>query len=207
MEKQLNIITLGDAGVGKTSIINGIESGAFRESCAVTVSVGCFFVGGKYEKKNLIMNLTFRDAAGQEMFETLPQRCVRGCHVVLLVFAGVGTLNELKGGWLGCCKGNADVGDSRFVLVGDESGLFGDNRGEMLNEGRGFAGGIGARFVTCSAESADDVGDLERFVIAEAKRFIDDEEKYNNVLKKNKTFNLKKNKNNNINKETSECKC
>ena len=104
-------------------------------------------------------------------------------------------------------KENSNIDNSRFILVGNKSDLFGNNRDEILNKGQEFAEEIDAHFITCSAKSADNMDNLERFIITEAKRFIDDEEKYNNVLKKNKAFNLKKNKNNNINKETSECKC
>ena len=207
MEKQLNIITLGDAGVGKTSIINRIKNNTFQESYKVTISVDYFFIKRKYEKKNLIMNLTFRDTAGQEIFKTLPQQYIHDCHIVLLVFADIDSLTTIKNRWLNYYKENSNIDNSRFILVGNKSDLFGNNRDEILNKGQEFAEEIDAHFITCSAKSADNMDNLERFIITEAKRFIDDEEKYNNVLRKNKAFNLKKNKNNNINKETSECKC
>ena len=46
---------------------------------------------------------------------------------------------------------------------------------------------------------------LERYITTEAKRFIDDEEKYNNVLNNiNTKFNIDKNNSNNAG---SGCKC
>ena len=46
---------------------------------------------------------------------------------------------------------------------------------------------------------------LERYITTEAKRFIDDEEKYNNVLNNiNTKFNIDKNNSNNA---CSGCKC
>ena len=207
MEKKLNIITLGDAGVGKTSIINRIKNNTFQESYKITISVDHFFIKRKYEKKNLIMNLTFRDTAGQEIFKTLPQQYIHDCHIVLLVFADINSLNTIKNRWFNYYKEHSNIDNSRFILVGNKSDIFGNNRDEILNKGQEFAEEIDAHFITCSAKSADNMDNLERFIITEAKRFIDDEEKYNNVLKNNKAFGLDNKKKNKSNKENSECKC
>ena len=207
MEKKLNIITLGDAGVGKTSIINRIKNNTFQESYKITISVDHFFIKRKYEKKNLIMNLTFRDTAGQEIFKTLPQQYIHDCHIVLLVFADINSLITIKNRWFNYYKEHSNIDNSRFILVGNKSDIFGNNRDEILNKGQEFAEEIDAHFITCSAKSADNMDNLERFIITEAKRFIDDEEKYNNVLKNNKAFGLDNKKNNKSNKENSECKC
>ena len=207
MEKKLNIITLGDAGVGKTSIINRIKNNTFQESYKITISVDHFFIKRKYEKKNLIMNLTFRDTAGQEIFKTLPQQYIHDCHIVLLVFADINSLITIKNRWFNYYKEHSNIDNSRFILVGNKSDIFGNNRDEILNKGQEFAEEIDAHFITCSAKSADNMDNLERFIITEAKRFIDDEEKYNNVLKNNKTFGLDNKKINKSNKENSECKC
>ena len=43
--------------------------------------------------------------------------------------------------------------------------------------GNAFSEEINAYFITCSAKSADNIDNLERMIITEAKRFIDEEEK------------------------------
>ena len=210
MEKiiEINVITLGASGVGKTSIINRIKNGNFREAYEVTLITESFTIKRKYETKNLIISLNFRDTMGQERYQSLiPLQYIRNSAVVLLVFDSIETLEELMNRWYKFYKKNVNVNNSRFILVGNKSDIFGDKRELIIKSGEAFAEKINAHFITCSAKSADNMDNLERFIITEAKRFIDDEEKYNNVLTKNKAFNLKKNKNNNINKETSECKC
>ena len=45
------MITLGDTGVGKTSIINRIKDGTFKNDYSVTINIDHFFIRKKYKKK------------------------------------------------------------------------------------------------------------------------------------------------------------
>ena len=205
MEKVINVITLGDSGVGKTSIINRIKDGTFKNEYSVTINIDHFFIRKKYEKKNLIIKLVFRDTAGQEIYKTMPLNYIRDCHVVLLVFSNIDSLNEIKSRWYNYYKENANEDNSRFLLVGNKSDIFGENREDIINQGQSFADEIEAHFITCSAKSEDNMDNLERFITTEAKRFIDDEERYNNVLHNiSRRFNIDKNDSNNAG---SGCKC
>ena len=67
MEKELpiNVITLGDIAVGKTSIINWIKDKTFKESYQSTVGLECFIIRKKYELKKIEILLNFRDTSGQ----------------------------------------------------------------------------------------------------------------------------------------------
>ena len=51
MEKQINIITLGDTGVGKTSIIKRIQKGEFDEEIKATVGNDILTLKRPYKKK------------------------------------------------------------------------------------------------------------------------------------------------------------
>ena len=66
--------------------------------------------------------------------------------------------------------------------MGNKSDLFGDKREEIINLGEEFSEEIDAHFITCSAKSSDNIDNLERYIITEAKRFIDEEEKNNNII-------------------------
>ena len=98
MEKiiEINVITLGASGVGKTSIINRIKNGSFREAYEVTLITESFTIKRKYETKNLIISLNFRDTMGQERYQSLiPLQYIRNSAVVLLVFDSIETLEDL----------------------------------------------------------------------------------------------------------------
>ena len=176
-EKDINIITLGEIGVGKTSIIKRIREEAFDEEELTTEFVFSFFnIKKPYKTRNLIMNLNYHDTAGQEkIINSLPKRYIRNSHIVLLVFSDIRTLNVIKDRWYKHYKENANILNSRFILIGNKSDIFGDERDEIIKQGNQFAEEINAHFMTCSAKSDDNMDNIQRYIETEAKRFIDDE--------------------------------
>ena len=176
-EKIIKIITLGETGVGKTSIIKRIECKEnFDKNLKATIGVDCFSIKRKYEKKNLIMNLLFSDTQGQELFQALTLNYIRDSQIILLVFSNIKTLDVLKERWIKFYKDNTNIKNPKFILVGNKSDLFGNDREEIVKKGEEFSEEINAHFITCSAKSADNMDNLERYIITEAKRFIDEEE-------------------------------
>ena len=178
MERPINIITLGSSGVGKTSIIGRIEFKKFDDFTPATIGMKYSCIKRKYEKKNLIISLNFRDTMGHEDYQNImPLQYIRDSHIVLLVFCSIDTLNDIIKRWYKFYKDNANIDNSRFILVGNKSDIFGDDEDEIIKQGQKFAEEIDAHFITCSAKSEDNMDNLERFIINEAKRFIDENEK------------------------------
>ena len=178
-KKTLNVITLGDSFVGKTSLIQRIKDGKFNETIKETIYLDHFCIERKYGKKNLIINLLFKDTAGHERFQEVPKQYIRDSHIVLLVFCDIKTLNTIRDRWYHFYKEKANIKNSRFILIGNKSDIFGNNREEIIKEGNKFAEEIDAHFITCSAKSSDNMDNVDRYITTEAKRYIDDEEKYN----------------------------
>ena len=176
--KNINVITLGNSFVGKTSIIKRIKDGQFEENVKATISIDYFTIKRLYDKKNLIISLNFRDTSGYEMYQyILPKQYIHDSHIVLLVFDSIETLNDLIKRWYNFYKENANIDNSRFILVGNKSDIFGNERELLKKYAKEFADEIDAHFITCSAKSADHIDNLESFILREAKRFIDEEEK------------------------------
>ena len=200
----INIITLGDPFVGKTSIIKRIKDGTFNEHVNATVGVRLFIIKKKYEKKNIMIFLNFKDTAGQELFQnSIPVQYIRNSHIVLLVFSDIDSLNNLKDRWYSFFKQNANIDNSRFILVGNKSDILGNEKEEILREGQKFAEEINAHFITCSAKSEDNMNNLERFITSEAKNFIDQAEEILREINENKKLSLNEN---NPDKK-NDCKC
>ena len=177
-ERNINIITLGETGVGKTSILNRLRNDTFHDDEKTSELISIFHQKKPYEKRNLIMNLNFRDTGGQEIYlESLPKQYMRDSHVVLLIFSDIKNLNILTDRWYKHYKNNTNIDNSRFILVGNKSDIFGNDRDEIIKQGNMFAEKIDAHFITCSAKSKDNMDNLERYITTEAKRFIDEEEK------------------------------
>ena len=201
---KINIITLGACGVGKTSIINRIKDGTFQNSYKETVSLEYFTMTRKYDKKELIMLLNFYDTTGFEQFQgIIPKQYIRDSHIVLLVFSDIETLNDIKKRWYIFYKTNANIENSKFILIGNKSDIFGNEKEEIIRQGQEFAEEIDAHFITCSAKSADNMDNVENFIISEAKRFIDEALEILREINNNKQINLnKKNANRN-----NDCNC
>ena len=183
---KINIITLGACGVGKTSIINRIKDGTFQNSYKAAVSLEYFTMTRKYDKKDIIMLLNFYDTTGFEQFQgIIPKQYIRDSHIVLLVFSDIETLNDIKKRWYIFYKTNANIENSKFILIGNKSDIFGNEKEEIIRQGQEFADEIDAHFITCSAKSEDNMDNVENYIISEAKRFIDENEKiYKNANKK-----------------------
>ena len=195
-EVKISVITLGDSGVGKTSIIKRIYDGTFQDVMFSTFGIGDFFVRRKYSKKNIQIVLCFKDTAGQESYQELPVQYIRKSHIVLFVFCDIETLNTLRERWYNFYKEKANIENSRFILVGNKSDLFGNEKKEIERQGQEFADEINAHFITCSAKSKDNMDTLEQIIIDEAKNFIEIAENYINE-RDNVQLNNQNNQNNN----------
>ena len=213
MEKIIKIIALGESGVGKTSIIKRIEyKENFDKNLKATIAVDFFSIKRKYEKKNLIMNLHFSDTAGQERFQALTKNYIRDSQIILLVFSNIKTLDVLKERWIKFYKDNTNTKNPIFILVGNKSDLFGNDREEIVKKGEEFSEEINAHFITCSAKSADNMDNLERYIITEAKRFIDEEEVENKNAAPSVDSSSSSNSNkvklkNKVNSKKNKCHC
>ena len=175
MEKKvkISVITLGDKGVGKTSIIKRIHDDSFQELMFSTHGMSDFFIERNYTKKNIKIALCFKDTAGQELYKELPLQYIRKSDIVLLVFSTIETLNTIRERWYNFYKENANLEKSKFILVGNKSDIFGDESEEIERQGQEFSEEINAHFITCSAKSKDNIDTLEQIIIDEAKRMID----------------------------------
>ena len=78
------IIFCGDAGVGKTSIINSIMGQKFKEDYEPSIGVDFFSKTLRY--KNRLIKLQIWDSAGQEKFKSLIPNYIRGSCLIFLIF-------------------------------------------------------------------------------------------------------------------------
>ena len=177
--KELKVITLGDSGIGKTSIINTIKER--DNNFSKSGKKGNFIIKRKYEKKNIIISLNLIDSdCNQNNEKNIPKQYIRDSHIVLLVFCDIKTLNLIKDSWYKSYKEKANIKNSRFILIGNKSDTFGDDKKEIEKQGNKFAEEIDAQFLMCSTNSEDNKDNLDRYITTEAKRYFDNEEKNNN---------------------------
>ncbi len=117
---ELKIITLGDSGVGKTSIIKRYVHGVFEEDTLPTIGLGFYF-------KNLTLNgtkikLKCIDTAGQEKYKSIAKSYYKNAQGVLFVFSfdQKESFDHIKD-WLNSFKENSDSNkDIPLVLIGNK---------------------------------------------------------------------------------------
>ncbi|CAD5122173.1 DgyrCDS10619 [Dimorphilus gyrociliatus] len=78
------IVLIGDAGVGKTCIVQRFKSGLFMEQYGSTIGVDFTMKTIVIDDKKI--KLQIWDTAGQERFKTITQSYYRSAHAVLLVY-------------------------------------------------------------------------------------------------------------------------
>ena len=78
------VVTVGDMGVGKTSIINAIKGEEF--SSEVVSTIGASYVQCSFPVDNGTLLMNFWDTAGQERFHSLIPLYLRNADACVIVF-------------------------------------------------------------------------------------------------------------------------
>ena len=114
------IIFCGDAGVGKTSIINSLMRQKFSDDIESTVGVDFFSKTIRYKER--MIKLQIWDSAGLEKFRSLIPNYIRGSSLIFLIFdiTNKTSFNNIPG-WI---KFITDVDNSgTIILVGNKIDL------------------------------------------------------------------------------------
>ena len=194
-----------------SSIIQIIKNGEIKErSNDLKDNNGNFILKRKYEKKKKIILLHLKEPEYQQILgENIPIQYYRDSHIVLLVFCDIKTLNSIKDSWYKSYKEKANIKNSRFILIGNKSDTFGDDKKEIEKQGNKFAEEIDAQFLMCSTNSEDNKDNLDRYITTEAKRYIDNEEKNKNDdnIQKNENITISTHDNQNNRRRFRCAKC
>ena len=123
------IIFCGDAGVGKTSIINSFMSQKFQDEYEPSIGVDFFSKTVRY--KDRLIKLQIWDSAGQEKFRSLIPNYIRGSSLIFLIYDISNKLSyEHIPDWIQFIK-NVD-NNGIIILVGNKIDL--NDKREILSE-------------------------------------------------------------------------
>ena len=119
------IIFIGNASVGKTSIINSITGHKFKDEYEPSIGIDFFSKTIKYKSNNIKLQLW--DSAGQEKFKSLIPNYVRGCSLVFLVyditnkksfddlFMWINFINQIESTQIVLCANKIDLKEQRVI--------------------------------------------------------------------------------------------
>jgi small GTP-binding protein len=123
------IIFCGDAGVGKTSIINSLMGQKFSEEYEPSIGVDFFSKTIRY--KGRLIKLQIWDSAGQEKFKSLIPNYIRGSCLIFLIFdVSQKTTYDHLNDWIKFINNIENSGI--IIVVGNKIDL--DDRREVNND-------------------------------------------------------------------------
>ena len=121
-EYVIKILTLGDSGVGKTSIIQKFVNDKFNQNMLSTIGVD-------FQSKVIIINntkikLKIWDTTGQERFKTLTSQYYNGADGALLIFDVTSKLSfERINFWINELKEKKKLNELGLLLIGNKIDL------------------------------------------------------------------------------------
>jgi len=118
----LKLALLGDAAVGKTSLINHYIEESFKEDYSPTLGVN--IVMKKLDYENAEIQLAIWDIAGQDKYDLTRKLFFEGCYGSLLVYdiSRVSTFESIKTKWFKDFEKFARS-DGVYILIGNKVDL------------------------------------------------------------------------------------
>ena len=161
------IIFVGDAGVGKTSIINRIVDNPFNESYEMSIGVDFMSKNLRYHGQNI--KLQIWDSAGQEKYKGLIPSYVRNSSIVFIVYdiSSKNSFNNVSS-WISFIK---SIENTKLILCGNKIDLT--TREVQKNEGEKYAEKEGIPFFEVSAKTNDNIKLMFYTAIADLPTFAE----------------------------------
>jgi len=150
------LVVLGDAAVGKTSLINQFVEGSFSEDYKPTL-------GANIVRKDVVLNntkirLILWDLAGQEKYRVVRSMYFQGCQGALLVYdvTRYSTFDSINSKWLRDFKKYVKK-EGAYILIGNKTDLI-DQRTVPKERGKDIAQKIKAsNFIETSAKLGENI--------------------------------------------------
>ncbi|MFO8020549.1 MAG: Rab family GTPase [Promethearchaeia archaeon] len=152
------IVILGDAAVGKTSLINQYIEESFSESYKPTLGANIVRKDVMLDEMDAKVRLIMWDLAGQEKYSVIRSMYFQGCVGALLVYdvTRFNTYETINSRWLKDFQKYVKK-EGAYILIGNKIDLE-DKRVVSLEQGETLANEINASdFIETSAKNGDNV--------------------------------------------------
>ena len=171
------IIFVGDAGVGKTTIISRIMDNPYNEVYEPSIGVDFMSKNIKYKGQNI--KLQMWDTAGQEKYKGLIPSYVRNSSIVFVVYdVSVKTSFDNIPKWLTFIR---TIENTSLILCGNKIDL--SNREVKKEEGEVLAQKEGIPFFEVSAKTGDNIKNMFYNVVSELPTFSENNNNKENLIK------------------------
>ena len=145
----INIVLMGDSGVGKSNVLSRYFNNKFVRTFISTIGVDKKTKIIKYKK--FIYNVNISDTAGQEKFRCLPLRYFKNADGILLLF-DVGRIDSFKNveRWVDDMKQNEGFLSQKIYVIGNKIDI--KDRAVTYEEGEEMAKKLGFDYYEMSCK-------------------------------------------------------
>ena len=165
------IIFVGDAGVGKTTIISRVMDNPFNEVYEPSIGVDFMSKIIKYRGQNI--KLQIWDTAGQEKYKGLIPSYVRNSSIVFLIYdISVKTSFDNIPKWISFIR---SIENTTLVLCGNKIDL--EKREVTKEEGEALAQKEGIAFYEMSAKSGEGIKNMFYSAVSDLTVFAENNNK------------------------------
>ena len=155
----IKVVLLGEAGVGKTSIIHQFTYHKFDPDCISSISAQFISKTIEYQGYGAI-KYDIWDTAGQERYRSMAKIFYKDARVIVFVYdiTSESTFDGMKDYWYEQTKINCEK-DAILAVVANKNDLYGE---QVVSDevGQQFADDIGAIFQSTSALSESGINKL-----------------------------------------------
>ena len=194
-DEKIQIIMIGESGVGKTSLIRRYTNNIFNSNHLETI--GIEFYSREERINNKIIQIKFWDTAGQEIFHSLTKNFYRKADGIIIVF-DVGNKESFEKihDWVKSVHDNIDTyREIQMIIVGNKIDL--EERQVTKEEGVKLSEYFEIPYFEASAKNGNGIRSFMMKII---------EDVVNNKINDRSSFNLK-NYYRNIEDEKRGCFC
>ena len=151
-EKEIKVVLVGDAGVGKTNLIRVATGEEFNPNSSSTDANS--YSEGQIVIKEKKYNYCLWDTAGQEKYLSMNKLFIKNSKIVLIVFSITSRESfEHIDFWNNYIKDSLVEGNYIVALVGNKSDLYEDDKALENEEMQNKAKSLGFKFKITSAKT------------------------------------------------------
>lgn len=165
---RLKLVLVGDANVGKTSIINRLVDNTFEPGYFPTI--GCPMTKKDFECGDINIAVEIFDTTGVQDYIGITSIQLRGSQIVVFVcsFDDEDTISSIPKSWIPKIDDSIDPSTYLKFLILNKSDIDIPNQEEMVEQATTVANDIGVRLLPVSAKSGDGITEAFQFIVESA---------------------------------------